>query len=48
MCFNYGKEEYFARKYRGLKVNTVEPKKPRKRPTTKANTAESNKYKLLL
>jgi hypothetical protein len=46
-CFNYGKEEYFVREYRGLKANVVRFKKPRKRPTAKANTAESNRYKLL-
>jgi hypothetical protein len=46
-CFNYGKEEYFAKEYRGLKVNTIKPKESRKRPAAKANTAESDKYKLL-
>jgi hypothetical protein len=46
--FNYGKKGHFAKKCRGLKTNTAKFKKPRKRPTAKTNTAESNKYKLLL
>jgi hypothetical protein len=45
--FNCGKEGYFVREYRGLKANAAKFKKLRKRLTAKANTAESDKYKLL-
>jgi hypothetical protein len=45
--FNYGKKGYFVKKYRSLKANAARSKKPRKRPTAKANTAEPSKYKLL-
>jgi hypothetical protein len=46
--FNYGKEGYFAKKYRSLKANAAKFKELRKRPTAKVNIAEPNKYELLL
>jgi hypothetical protein len=47
-CFNYGKEGHFVKKYRSLKANAAKPKELRKRPATKANIAESDRYELLL
>jgi hypothetical protein len=45
--FNCGKEGYFVKKYRSLKANAARLKESHKRSTAKANTAESDKYKLL-
>jgi hypothetical protein len=46
--FNYDKKGYFVKKYYSLKANTAKLKKSRKKPITKVNTAEPNRYKLLL
>jgi hypothetical protein len=46
--FNYDKKGYFVKKYYSLKANTAKLKKSRKKPITKVNIAEPNRYKLLL
>jgi hypothetical protein len=46
--FNYDKEGHFVKKYRSLKANAARPKESRRMPTAKVNTAEPNKYELLL